>query len=49
MYKLITQFNTDILGTKDDGSNGTYSYEYRIKYTLDAYDAFESGGAANSK
>ena len=43
-WKLINQFNTDIYGTKDDGTQGAYALEYQIKYTIDAYEAFENGG-----
>ncbi len=42
-WKLIEQYNGDVIGAKDDGSNGTYQYEYPIKYTIDAYETFESG------
>ncbi len=41
-YKNIINFNTDLFGTKDDGSNGTYSLEYQIKYTIDSYNTYES-------
>jgi hypothetical protein len=44
MYKLITTYNTDIYATKDDGTQGAYGYEYQMKYTIDAYNAFEFGG-----
>ena len=42
-FKVISTYNTDLNGTKDDGSNGTYALEYEIKYTLDAYQMFEPG------
>jgi hypothetical protein len=42
-WKLIQQFNNDIFLNKDDGTNGTYALEYEIKYTIDAYNMFESG------
>jgi hypothetical protein len=42
-WKLINQFNSDIFGEKDDGTSGAYGYEYPIKYTIDAYNTFESG------
>jgi hypothetical protein len=41
-YKVITQYNTDLFGSKDDGTNGAYGLEYQIKYTIDAYQAYES-------
>ena len=43
-WKLINQYNTDIYGTLDDGTQEAYPYEYQIKYTIDAYNAFEYGG-----
>jgi hypothetical protein len=42
-WKLLEQYNTDVVGLKDDGSNGTYGLEYQIKYTIDAYNTYESG------
>jgi hypothetical protein len=41
-YKLISTYNTDIYGTKDDGTNGTYDLEYQIKYTIDSYNTYEN-------
>jgi hypothetical protein len=48
MFKLIQVYNTDLIGSFDDGSNGTYSLEYPILYTIDAYNYFEQGGSATS-
>ncbi len=42
-WKLVEQYNGDVIGTHDDGSQGTYGYEYQIKYTIDAYQTFENG------
>lgn len=39
-YKVLHQFNDDILKNLDDGSGNAYSYELPIKYTLDAFGAF---------
>jgi hypothetical protein len=41
-FKVISSYNTDVFGNKDDGTNGTYGLEYQIKYTIDSYDAYES-------
>jgi Met-zincin len=41
-YNLIRTYNTDLYANQDDGSNGTYGLEYQIKYTLDAYQAYEN-------
>jgi hypothetical protein len=41
-YKLISTYNTDLFGTKDDGTNGTYDLEYQIKYTFDSYNTYEN-------
>ncbi|MGD0530577.1 MAG: hypothetical protein ABSE49_35915, partial [Polyangiaceae bacterium] len=48
MFKLLQVYNTDLIGSFDDGSNGTYSLEYPILYTIDAYNYFEQGGSATS-
>ena len=48
LYKLIVQYNTDVIGSFDDGSNGTYALEYPILYTINAYNYFEQGGSAAS-
>ena len=40
-FKIIHQYNDDVLNVKDDGSNGTYSLELPIKYTLDAFKAYD--------
>jgi hypothetical protein len=45
MWKLLQVYNTDIIGSFDDGSNGTYSLEYPILYTIDSYNYFEQGGS----
>ena len=42
-YKVISNYNTDIIGNKDDGTDGAYGYEYQIKYTIDAYNYYEQG------
>jgi hypothetical protein len=42
-YKQIQIYNTDIIFNKDDGTEGAYGLEYAIKYTIDAYNYFESG------
>ena len=44
-FKVIEAFNEDIFAIKDDGTMGAYGYEYQIKYTIDAYEAFEQGSA----
>jgi hypothetical protein len=41
-WKVITNYNSDLLTEKDDGSmNNTYDLEYQIMYTIDAYNAYE--------
>jgi hypothetical protein len=46
-YKLIDNYNTDIYATQDDGTQGAYNvYEYPIKYTIDAYQAYEGAAPA---
>jgi hypothetical protein len=42
-FKVIENYNTDLFATKDDGTMGAYSDEYQIKYTIDAYEAYENG------
>jgi hypothetical protein len=44
-YFNLIAYNTDILASSDDGSNGTYALEYAVKYTIDAYQAYEQAGA----
>ena len=46
IWKLIIAVQQDIIGSHDDGSNGTYSLEYPILYTIDAYNYFEQGGSS---
>jgi len=36
-YKIIHQYNDDVLKNLDDGSGNTYSYELPIKYTVDSF------------
>ena len=41
-YKLIVQYNTDLIANHDDGTNGIYYLdEYPIKYTIDSYQYYE--------
>jgi hypothetical protein len=40
-FKIVHDYNVDILGNKDDGSNGTYGLELPIKYTIDAFKMFD--------
>jgi hypothetical protein len=47
-FHLLQVYNTDLIGSYDDGSNGTYALEYPILYTYDAYNYFEQGGSATS-
>jgi hypothetical protein len=42
-WRQIINYNTDLIGNKDDGSNGLYAYEYDVKYTIDSYEAYEQG------
>jgi hypothetical protein len=47
-YKDIQLYNTDIMTTKDDGTDGAYSvYEYPIKYTIDSYTTYEDTTTGN--
>ena len=41
MWRLIEQYNLDLIGNVDDGTGPLYGYEYQIKYTIDAYEAYE--------
>ena len=36
-YKIVHQYNDDVLKNLDDGSGNTYSYELPIKYTVDSF------------
>jgi hypothetical protein len=40
-FKIVHDYNVDILGNHDDGSNGAYGLELPIKYTIDAYKMFD--------
>jgi hypothetical protein len=40
-YKIIHDYNDDILNRKDDGSDGAYSLELPMKYTLDAFKEYD--------
>ena len=40
-FKIIHDYNVDIYGNKDDGSEGAYSYELPLKYTLDSFKQFD--------
>jgi hypothetical protein len=44
-YFNLIALNTDLIASSDDGSNGTYALEYAVKYTIDAYQAYEQAGA----
>jgi hypothetical protein len=46
-YKVCSVYNTDIITTKDDGSQGAYSDEFQIKYTIDSYNAYEATTSSN--
>jgi hypothetical protein len=44
LWRLIGNYNNDIMASKDDGTaDFLYSLEYQIKYTIDAYEAYEQG------
>ena len=47
-WKVIEQYNADVVGAHDDGSNGTYDLEYQIKYTIDSYCYFEGCGTGTA-
>jgi Met-zincin len=40
-YKIIHDFNDDVLNRKDDGSDGAYSLELPMKYTLDSFKEYD--------
>ena len=40
-YKIIHDYNDDVLNRKDDGSDGAYSLELPMKYTLDAFKEYD--------
>jgi hypothetical protein len=46
-YFNLIALNTDLIGSADDGTAGAYSLEYAVKYTIDAYEAYEQAGAAS--
>jgi hypothetical protein len=39
-YKILHQYNDDVLVQLDDGTFGTYGYQLPIKYTLDSFTQF---------
>jgi hypothetical protein len=40
-YNLIKQYNDNLIVQGDDGSNGLYYQELQIKYTIDAFKAYD--------
>jgi hypothetical protein len=40
-YKIIHDYNDDVLNRKDDGSDNAYGYELPMKYTLDAFKTYD--------
>jgi hypothetical protein len=46
-YFNLIALNTDLIGSADDGTGGAYGLEYAVKYTIDAYEAYEQAAPAS--